>query len=62
MAKENTNPLARIPQVEKLLNEDILKNTATLIGRPFVVKKASEYLENIRKKARAGGDVPSLKA
>ena len=25
MAKENTNPLARIPQVEKLLNEDILK-------------------------------------
>lgn len=62
MAKENTNPLARIPQVEKLLNEDILKNTVTLIGRPFVVKKASEYLENIRKKARAGGDVPSLKA
>ncbi|UTD06683.1 L-seryl-tRNA(Sec) selenium transferase [Treponema denticola] len=62
MAKENTNPLARIPQVEKLLNEDILKNTTALIGRPFVVKKASEYLEDIRKKARAGGDVPSLKA
>lgn len=59
MAKTNLNPLAKIPQTEKLLQESVLQNVVKKIGKPRVVKIAAEYLERIRKDAIRGGAIPS---
>lgn len=60
MKKTNENPLAKIPQTEKILNEYILKETIKKIGKPNVAKAACLYLEKVRKEALLGKAVPSI--
>ncbi len=63
MAKNKTdNPMARIPQLEKLLNCDVLKDTIREVGKPQIAKVASSFLAELREKAKQGADVPELEA
>lgn len=59
MAKTNLNPLAKIPQTEKLLHESVLQDVIKKIGKPHAAKIAADYLEHIRKDAITGGAIPS---
>lgn len=58
MSKHNINPLAKIPQTEKILNEFILNEIIKKIGKPVVAKVTASYLEEVRKNAIAGGSIP----
>lgn len=60
MLKSNLNPLAQIPQTEKLLNEPILQDVIKKIGKPAVTKIAVDYLDEVRKKAVSTGNVPPV--
>lgn len=59
MEKTNLNPLAKIPQTEKLLHEPVLQDVIKKIGKPQAVKIAADYLEHIRKNAITGDTIPS---
>ncbi len=54
---KSENPFSKIPQVEKLLNQEILKETINEIGKPNVAKIASDFLGNLRKKVKDGSPV-----
>lgn len=59
MIKSTSNPLAKIPQTEKLLNEEILQEVIRKIGKPQVAKITTEYLDGVRKNALIGEAIPS---
>lgn len=63
MSKEKSdknNPFSKIPQLEKLLSEEVLQETIQQIGRPHVLKIADNYLKTLRNNILAGEDVPAI--
>lgn len=57
---KTSGPLAKIPQVEKLLNHPLLKNQIKTLGRAAVAEIVSSYLNGVRRTALKSGSVPDI--